>query len=78
MGDANGLFNTILQLGAAAGVTAAAMSVHAGEALAGTLGLAGAGADYRFAFIAMAVLSLGGLVSALRLPHEAGRALTAG
>jgi Na+/melibiose symporter-like transporter len=41
MGDANGLFNTILQLGAAAGVTAAAMSVHAGEALARAVGLAG-------------------------------------
>ncbi len=78
MGDANGLFNTILQLGAAAGVTAAAMSVHAGDALAGTVGLNGQGADYRFAFIAMAVLSLGGVISALKLPHEAGKTLTAG
>jgi len=77
MSDANGLFNTILQLGAAAGVTAAAMSVHAGADLAGALGLSGAGADYRFAFVAMAALALAGLSGARKLPRDAGRTLTA-
>lgn len=76
MGDANGLFNTVLQLGAAAGVTAAAMSVHAGGLFARVAGLGGAGADYRFAFLVMAALALVGVISVWRLPAETGRSLT--
>jgi hypothetical protein len=76
MGDANGLFNTVLQLGAAAGVTAAAMSVHAGGLFARVAGLGGAGADYRFAFLVMAALALVGVISVWRLPAGTGRSLT--
>lgn len=76
MSDANGLFNTLLQLGAAAGVTVAAMCVHAGARAAGVLGIDGSGADYRFAFVAMALVALAGLLGAWRLPADAGRALT--
>jgi EmrB/QacA subfamily drug resistance transporter len=71
MSDANGLSNTLGQLAMAAGITLGAISVHAGHALTGRLGWAGAGADYHVAFAVVAVVALLGVVDMVRLPRGA-------
>lgn len=72
MADANGLSNTLGQLAMAAGITLGAISVHAGHVATGWLGWTGEGADYRFAFMVVALTTLAGVVDMVRLPGGAG------
>lgn len=67
MSDANSLFNTLTQVAMAAGITLGALSIHAGHAFASSLGLISAGADYRIAFVFVALFALTGLYDAFRL-----------
>lgn len=75
LADANGLFNTIGQLSAAAGVTLAAMAVRLAQALNSTtdkFGASGNYQDYQVAFCLIALVSLFSLVEMLALPKGAG------
>lgn len=72
MSDANGLFNTISQIGMAAGITLGAFGVRGGHWVAGQWGIEGNAVDYRIAFVLMALFALIGLVDAVRLPRGAG------
>nr|WP_315598323.1 MDR family MFS transporter [uncultured Cupriavidus sp.] len=67
MPDANGLFNTLSQVAMAAGITLGALSVRAGHVVTTSLGLAAPGADYRIAFVFVAIFALTGLYDALRI-----------
>jgi MFS family permease len=79
MSDANALFNTAALLSGAAGITVAAMAVHAGTMLStlpALAPLAGPAIEYRLAFVIVALIAVLGQIDALRLPHDAGNALT--
>ncbi|MRW93461.1 MFS transporter [Duganella sp. FT80W] len=68
MAHANGLSNTISQLGMAAGITLAAMSVR----VAHTVLDGPAANDYRIAFLVLALAVVASLVGIARLPRDAG------
>ena len=72
MSHANGLFNTVMQITSAAGITLAAIGVRVSPPLAHLVGITGAGAEYRAAFLLVATVALLGLVDATRLPADAG------
>jgi len=68
MAHANGLSNTIGQLGMAAGITVAALSVRVAHSVTG-----GAAAhDYRMALLVLAAMVLASLAGIARLPRDAG------
>lgn len=71
MSDANSLFNTLTQVSMAAGITLAALSVRASHGLVEHLGIELPGAEYRLAFLLVALVSLCGLFDAVRLPRGA-------
>lgn len=68
MAHANGLSNTIGQLGMAAGITLAAVSVRVAHQVTG----GPAAHDYRLALLVLALTVLASLVGIARLPHDAG------
>ncbi|WP_206241942.1 MFS transporter [Novosphingobium terrae] len=70
MTHANGLSNTLMQLTMAAGITLGALGVRIGHALAPHLGWSAPGADYRFAFLLVAAVSLMGVLDMVRLPRN--------
>jgi EmrB/QacA subfamily drug resistance transporter len=72
MADANGLFATVSQIAAAAGITLAALGVRAGRLIADRVDLPASGIDYRIAFLLIALLALVGLIDAMSLPRGAG------
>jgi EmrB/QacA subfamily drug resistance transporter len=72
MSDANGLFNTVVQLTMAASVTLAAICTRAAQFLCEWWGWTSPGADYRLAFVLIALIGLLGLIDPLRLPRGAG------
>ncbi len=79
MSDASTLANTAMLLSGAAAITLAATAVHAGSALMNLPAfamLSGPGAEYRIAFVLVAVFALLGQIDACRLPHSAGHSLT--
>lgn len=78
MSDANGLFNTIGQVGMAAAVTLGSMCVRLGEALGPLPFLHGPGEPYRFAFILVGIFCAIGLVDFIRLPQDVGQAFVEG
>jgi len=71
MSHANGLSNTLSQLTMAAGITVGALGVRIGHVLGAQLGWQAAGAEYRFAFLLVALVALAGVVDMLRLPRGA-------
>ena len=71
MSHANGLFNTVSQVAMAAGITLGAMAVRLGHFSITHLGFTSPGAEYRFAFLLVAVFSLLGLIDAVKLPRGA-------
>lgn len=72
MSHANGLFNTVSQLGMAAGITLSAIAVRAAHASFGSASAAPVANDYRFAFVVLAGVVLLSLVGIARLPRGAG------
>lgn len=72
MADANSLANVAGQITMAAGITAGALSIHAGTVLAPLLGLDGPGGAFRAAFLPVAGLILLGSAELARLPRRAG------
>jgi EmrB/QacA subfamily drug resistance transporter len=78
MADANGLSNTLSQLVMAAGITLGAVSVQVGHGLGARLGWQAPGAEYHFAFVVVALVTLAGVVDMLRLPRDAGEQFVQG
>lgn len=72
MADANSLSNVVAQIVMATGITLGALSIRAGAVLSPLLGLDGKGADFRAAFLPVALLALLGLPEMIRLPRRAG------
>jgi EmrB/QacA subfamily drug resistance transporter len=68
---ANGLFNTMSQVAAAAGITLGALCVRAGRGVALQGGLSGIAIEYRIAFVLVALFALMGVYDAARLPRGA-------
>ncbi|HWU04666.1 MAG TPA: MFS transporter, partial [Novosphingobium sp.] len=71
MADANGLSNTLGQIAQAAGITLAALCIHAGEGLARAAHWPAAGGDYRIAFVLVALVALVSVRDAAALPRDA-------
>jgi hypothetical protein len=77
MTPANTLLSTLQELGGGLGVAVGALLVRLGDPLAAATGLgSGAGAPFRVAFVLLAVLLLGPLLGAVRLPRAAGAVVT--
>jgi MFS family permease len=72
MSDANSLFNTSGQLAMAGAIALGALGLRLGSWLAPQLGWEGSAAAYPVAFGLAALVTLTGLVDALRLPKGAG------
>lgn len=77
MSDANSLFNTTSQLSTAAGIALASLFVRLGQAAADWAAWSGS-AQFRLAFLAMAVFSLLGQWDAWRLAPDAAGHMTRG
>ena len=73
---ANALSSTVFQLTVGMGVAVGALALRLGGPLAARTGLDGAAAPYRIAFLLVAVLAAVAVLDTLRLPPDAGAAVT--
>jgi len=76
MSGANSLSSTISQLSMGAGVALGAMAIRLGAVVSNGLGLHVQAAEYRVAFVLVAIVGLAGVSGSLMLPRDAGRRFT--